>query len=426
MLIPGYYEFCCRVKTIAGHKALESIPAAIAAMNAKKPMIITDRGVVGAGLLKIVNGAFTGKKKGPAVRVGATFDNVPPDSDLKIVEEATKIYRAKGCDAIIAVGGGSVMDTAKAVNVLVSLGGDDIMMYAGAGKVKQKLKPLVAVPTTSGTGSEMTLVAVIADHKRNVKLAFVSYFLLPDIAVLDSRMTRTLPPVLTTSTAMDAMTHACEAYTCMAKNPLSDTTALAAIQLISQNILNVVKKPNDLEGRLALANGSALAGMAFSNSMVGMVHTLGHATGGVCRVPHGVCMSILLPYGLEYNLHKTANLTGELLFALAGPEVYAGTPKKERAERAIYYIRKMNQDLHDATNGGHARFFSEVKDREGKQMVPQEALPAIARTAMGDASQFYNPEDLDFRDFMMVLEHAWEGIPLDRKKIRKGKKGIKF
>ena len=178
MILPGYYEFCCRVKTISGHKALEKIPAALVQMKSRKPMIITDKGVSGAGLIKLVNAALKGK--GSKVTVGAVFDSVPPDSDIRLVEEAVKIYRSKGCDSIIAVGGGSVLDTAKGVNILASLGGDSLMHYAGAGAVKKKLKPMVAVPTTSGTGSEMTLVAVIADTHRNVKLAFVSYFLLPD------------------------------------------------------------------------------------------------------------------------------------------------------------------------------------------------------------------------------------------------------
>lgn len=420
MLIPGYYEFCSRVKTISGRSALEAIPESLKAMHSSKPMVITDKGVVGAGLIKLVTSAMGGAKKGSGVAIKSIFDNVPPDSDLNIIKEIAKVYRDNGCDSIVAVGGGSVMDTAKGVNILVSLGGDNLMKYAGAGRVKRKLKPLIAVPTTSGTGSEMTLVAVIADHARNVKLAFVSYFLLPDIAVLDPRMTKTLPPFLTASTGMDAMTHACEAYTCLAKNPLSDSAALAAIKLISENILKSIKKPEDMEARLALANGSALAGIAFSNAMVGMVHTLGHATGGVCHAPHGACMSILLPYGLEYNLHKNAELTAELLYPLAGADIYAATPKKQRAEKAIEFIRNLNDELHKATGGRHARFLSEVYDRDGGMMVPKEKLADIAKTARGDASQFYNPEELDYRDYMMVLECAWEGKPLNRKLIRKG------
>lgn len=420
MILPSYYEFCCRVKTISGSKSLESIPAALAAMNAKKPMIITDRGVADAGLIKLVTKAM-GKMK-----PGAIADSVPPDSDYKLVNQIAQQYRQKGCDAIIAIGGGSPMDTAKGVNILVSLGGDNLLVYSGAGAVKKKLRPLIAIPTTSGTGSEMTAVAVIANPEKNVKMAFMSYFLLPDIAVLDPRMTKTLPPFLTAPTGMDALTHACEAYTCLGKNPLSDTTALAAIQLVSQNLLKVVKNPGDMEGRLALANASALAGASFSNSMVGLVHNLGHATGGVCHVPHGACMSLFLPYGLEYNLHKTADLTGELLFALAGEEEYTRTPKKERAVKAIAWIRQLNEDLHKATGGRHARCLKEVFDRNGKQMVPREALPAIAKTALGDGAKIYNPEEMTYEDNLMVLEHAYEGIPLDLKKIKKGPKGQKF
>ncbi len=421
MILPSYYEFCCRVKTVSGEKALETIPAALASMNAKRPMIISDRGVADAGLIKLVS-----KAMGSKLKVGAIFDNVPPDSDYKMVNDLAKVYRDKKCDSIIAIGGGSPMDTAKGVNILVSLGGNNLLDYGGAGAVKRKLKPLIAIPTTSGTGSEMTLVAVIADRDRNVKMAFVSYFLLPDIAVLDPRMTKTLPPFLTAPTGMDAMTHACEAYTGLAKNPLSDTTALNAIRLISQNILKAVKNPGDMEARLALANASSLAGISFSNSMVGLVHNLGHATGGVCHVPHGVCMSIFLPYGLEYNLHKTGHLTGELLFALAGPEEYGRTPKNERPFKTIAMIRQLNADLNKLTNGRHAQALKDIVDRNGKQMVPREVLPAIAKTAMGDGSKVYNPEEMSYDDSLMVLEYAWEGKPLDLKKVKKGPKKVKF
>lgn len=420
MEIPGYYEFCCRVKTLSGHKALEKIPEALAALNATRPMIITDKGVSGAGLIELVKKAM--KTKGSKVTIAAIEDDVPPDSDLKVVNRIAGTYRKKKCDAIIAVGGGSPMDTAKGVNILVSMDETDLMKYCGAGKVNKKLKPLIAVPTTSGTGSEVTLVAVIADHVKNLKMLFTSYFLLPDVAVLDSRMTKTLPPFLTAPTGMDALTHACEAYTCLGKNPLSDTTALIAVRDISQNIVNVVKKPGDLNGRLALANASNLAGMAFSNAMVGMVHTLGHSVGAVCHVPHGVCMSILLPYGLEYNMHRNGKQVGELLWALAGEEVYKSTPVDERPAKTIQFIRDLNQDLYDATKGAHARFFSEVVDREGNQMVPKEAFADIARTAIGDGSVVYNPEELSFDDAMMVIEAAWGESPLILKRSRRARR----
>lgn len=415
MYLPGYYEFCSRVKMIAGHDALEKIPGALSDLHAKKPLIVTDRGVCDAGLIDIVTDAI---KNG--VTIGAVADNVPQDSDLQIVNHLAMVYRENGCDSLIAVGGGSVIDTAKGINIVVSENAEDLMEFSGAGSLKKALRPLIAIPTTSGTGSEVTLVAVVKDHERELKMAFVSYFLLPDVAILDSRMTLTLPSFITASTGMDAMAHAVEAYTCLAKNPLSDSCALAAINLISENLLKVMKNPDDKDGRLAMATGATLAGMAFSNSMVGMVHTLGHAVGSVCGVPHGSCMAVLLPYGLEYNMHKNGHWTAELLLPLGGSQEYIKTPKHLRAERVVDCIRKINNDLHNVSHGRHARFFNEIFDRNGKQMVPRDKLADIARAALNDGSVFWNPEELDYDDSLMVLEHAWEGVPLDRGRIKKG------
>jgi alcohol dehydrogenase len=415
MHIPDYYEFCCRVKIISGHRALEKIPEALARLRAGKAMIIADKGVSAAGLVDIVVAAI-----GDGIRIGAIHDDVPQDSDLHVVSRLAGVYREQGCDAIIAVGGGSVMDTAKGVNILVSENSADLMAFYGAGVLKKALKPLVAVPTTAGTGSEVTQVAVIKNPEQHRKVLFVSYFLMPDIAVLDSRMTLTLPPFITAATGMDALTHAMEAYTCLAKNPVSDIHALAAIRMIGGNLLNVVKNPADQEGRLLLANGATLAGIAFSNSMVGMVHTLGHSVGSVCGVPHGVCMTIFLPYGLEYNMHRNGHFTAELLEPLAGRSVCEETPPDQRARRVVSRVRQMNEDLYAATGGRHARFLKEIVDREGRQIVPRESLPAIAKTALGDGSIFYNPEDLDYDDLLMVTEAAWEGKPLEPDRIKKG------
>lgn len=410
---PGYYEFYCGVKTVAGHQALARIPALLRDLGASKPMIVTDKGVVEAGLVAIVEEALASGMPALAVE-----DEVPVDSDLATVHRIASVYRSKGCDALIAVGGGSVMDTAKGVNIVVSEEAESLLDYAGAGVLKRPLKPLVAVPTTAGTGSEVTMVAVISDPSVNRKLLFTSHFLLPDIAVLDSRMTLTLPPHLTAATAMDAMTHAIEAYTCLSKNPISDAFAMEAVSLISRNILAVVNRPDDKEGRLALATAANLAGIAFSNSMVGMVHTLGHSVGGVCHVPHGTCMSILLPYGLEYNMHKNGAWTGELLYPIAGEAIFAATPPERRAEKAVACIRGLNQALYDATGGRHSRFFKEVTAPDGTPAVTRDHLPDIARTALGDGSIFYNPEEVDYEDALMVMEAAWAGDPLDQRLVK--------
>lgn len=421
MLLPAFFDFCCRVKTISGVDTLERIPDQLAGMNARRPMIISDKGVAAAGLIDVLRQAL-----GNRLEIGALYDNVPVDSDYKVVDAAARDYRSKGCDAIIAVGGGSVIDTAKGVNIVASLGGDSLLDYEGFGAVKRKLRPLVVVPTTAGTGSEMTLVAVIADPDRKIKMLFPSYFLLPDIAVIDPRMTQTLPDFLTAATAMDALTHACEAYFCLEKNPLSDSFAFYAIRMISNNLLSVIKHPEDADGRLALANASAMAGIAFSNSMVGMVHNLGHTVGALCHVPHGVAMSIFLPYGLEYNLHRCGDFIGELLLPLAGPETYSGTPKAERPHKVIQYIRRLIEALHVATNGRHPRFLKEVIDRNGTQLVPKSLLPEIAETIMLDGARLTNPEEFLSSDAALVLEHAWDGTALDLSKINKGGKKVKY
>lgn len=415
--MPDFYDFCCRVKTVSGKNALEKIPALLAGMNARRPMIVTDRGVAAAGLIDTVQAAVNGK-----VPTGLVFSDVPIDSDYKVVDDAARTYRQNQCDAIIALGGGSVIDTAKGINIVASLGGKSLLEYQGAGTVRSKLNPLVVLPTTSGTGSEMTLVAVIADTKRREKMPFVSYFLLPDAAVLDSRLTLTLPDHLTAQTAMDAMAHACESYYCLEKNPVSDAFAIRAIRMIRQNLLTAVRNPENADARLALANASAMAGAAFSNSMVGIVHNLGHVIGALCRVPHGTCMSILLPYGLEYNLHRCPDAIGELLFALAGPEIYAQTPNESRPEKAIAALREMNQDLFDATGGKHPRFLKEILNREGDPAVPYGLLPEIAEKTLYDGTRLPNPEEMLPDDALMVLRRAWEGLPLDRSGVRKGKK----
>jgi alcohol dehydrogenase len=149
------------------------------------------------------------------------FDDVPPDSSLSTVRNAAAIYRENNCDAIIAIGGGSVIDTSKGVNILVSEGGTDLLKYSGAHNLPKPLKPFFVVPTTSGTGSEVTMVAVISDTDKGVKLPFTSYFLMPNAAILDPRMTQTLPPHITAMTGMDALTHAVEAYTCLGHNPVA-------------------------------------------------------------------------------------------------------------------------------------------------------------------------------------------------------------
>lgn len=390
-----YYEFFCPVKVIAGHAALEHIPFELVALGAKRPMIITDKGVRANGLLAPIEAAFASTE----VELGFIFDDVPPDSSLQTVRAVAQAYRSHQCDAIIAVGGGSVIDTAKASNILVTEGGDDLTQYSGAHNLPKPLKPFFVIPTTSGTGSEVTMVAVVSDTEKNVKLAFASNYLMPHAAILDPRMTQTLPPHLTAMTAMDAMTHAVEAYTCLAANPMSDAYAIAAIKKVSTHLFDVLDHPSDAQGRLELAQASTMAGVAFSNSMVGLVHSLGHALGAVAHLPHGLCMNLFLPYVLEYNKEVNGDKIADLLLPLAGADIYAQTPADQRADKAIAMLLTMRDRLYALTK--LPRTLSET----GK--VSKEQLDEVAEKALNDGSIIYNPKEATFKDLKSILEKAW-------------------
>ncbi|WP_312331466.1 iron-containing alcohol dehydrogenase [Acinetobacter variabilis] len=390
-----YYEFFCPVKVIAGHAALEHIPFELATLGAKRPLIITDKGVRANNLLAPIEAAF----ESTDAKIAAIFDDVPPDSSLGTVRSAAQLYGDHDCDAIIAVGGGSVIDTSKATNILVSEGGDDLLKYSGAHNLPKPLKPFFVIPTTSGTGSEVTMVAVVSDTEKNVKMPFASYYLMPHAAILDPRMTQTLPPHLTAMTAMDAMTHAVEAYTCMAANPISDAYATAAVKKVSANLFNVLDNPTDAQGRLELAQASTMAGIAFSNSMVGLVHSLGHALGAVAHLPHGLCMNLFLPYVLEYNKEVNGDKIAELLLPLAGADIYAQTPAHLRADKTIATILTMRDRIYSLTK--LPRTLSET----GK--ISESQLDEVAEKALNDGSIIYNPKEASFEDLKSILKKAW-------------------
>ncbi|MCO8044367.1 iron-containing alcohol dehydrogenase [Acinetobacter bohemicus] len=390
-----YYEFFCPVKVIAGHAALEHIPFELATLGAKRPLIITDKGVRANNLLIPIEDAF---ESADAVIAGI-FDDVPPDSSLETVRKAAKLYRDHDCDAIIAVGGGSVIDTSKATNILVSEGGNDLLKYSGAHNLPKPLKPFFVIPTTSGTGSEVTMIAVVSDTEKNVKMPFASYYLMPHAAILDPRMTQTLPPHLTAMTAMDAMTHAVEAYTCMAANPISDAYATAAIKKISAHLFNVLDTPTDAQGRLELAQASTMAGIAFSNSMVGLVHSLGHSLGAVAHLPHGLCMNLFLPYVLEYNKEVNGERIADLLLPLAGADIYAQTPAHLRADKTIAMIMTMRDRIYSLTK--LPRTLSET----GK--ISEAQLDEVAEKALNDGSIIYNPKEATLEDLKSILKKAW-------------------
>ncbi len=390
-----YYEFYCPVKILAGLKALEHLPAELAERGCSAPMVLTDKGVRQAGLIDHVELAFAEA----GLSVDPVFDDIPPDSSTDVVEQIARLFRERDCDSLIAVGGGSVMDTAKAVNILVSEGGEYLRAHVGAHKLTRPLKPLVAIATTAGTGSEVTSVAVIKDTHKQKKDAFQSSHLMPAVAVIDPRMTLTVPPGITAATAMDALTHSVEAFTCLAKNPLSDAYASAAIRKIVTALPLVLADPGHTSARLELAEAATMAGIAFSNSMVGLVHAIGHSLGAVCHLHHGTCMSLLLPYVLEYNFETIRDDLSALLPFLAGDEAANATPPEDRAKASIAAIRDLRDKIFDATR--LPRSLSE-SGKVGKSQFEQ-----IANLSVDDGALMFNPVEADRSDVLSILENAW-------------------
>ena len=398
--VPRAFMYSCRTRVSYGDDNLEELAVFSDSVSMKKPLILTDKGIIAAGLLKKVENVLEKYD----IKI---FDEIPPDSSSDTVNRISRIYRELERDGIIAVGGGSVLDTGKGVYMNISLGGEDLSMYAGSNRLPDMRIPFAAVPTTSGTGSEVTKVAVVSDAKRGRKMLYVSPKLQPDFAVLDSRMTASLPVHLTSITGMDALSHAVEAYTCLGKNPVSDQMAWSAIELIRDNLIPVISDPENLELRRGLALASNMAGQAFSNSMVGMVHTIGHSVGAVCHAPHGSCMSVLLPAALEYNYPEIHTLLAELLPALAGAAAAEALPFDKRARETISCIRQMNRKLKELTDGRHPCRLGDIVDREGRQLVKRIHFGSIAETSLGDASIVYNPVELRIPDIHKVLEQSY-------------------
>ncbi|QPR56413.1 iron-containing alcohol dehydrogenase [Aeromonas allosaccharophila] len=390
-----YYDFFCPVKLLAGEQALEQLASELASLGARRPLLLTDKGVNATGLATLLANVLA---EGD-LPVAAIWDEIPADSSTAVVERIAKRYRELDCDSLVALGGGSVIDTAKAVNILTSMGGDHLLDYSGAGCLTRPLKPLAVVPTTAGTGSEVTLVAVIKDEASGRKVPFTSPFLLPQLAVLDPRLTQGLPLNITAATAMDAMTHAIEAFIGTAKNPVSDALALMAVEKIASALPQIIHDPQNKQLRLQLAEGSTLAGMAFSNSMVGLVHALGHSLGARCHLPHGLCMNLFLPTVLDYNRPEVDNELARLLLPLVGAERFAATPAHQRAEATITAIRTLRDTLWQAVKLPRTMSEAGVSDRS--------LLTEIRDLALNDGAMLFNRKDADREQLLTLLERAW-------------------
>ncbi len=312
-MLPEYFEFTLPTKLIYGIGILGNIGNSIKHFGKRRAILVTDKILVKAGPVDRVKKGF----KNTNIEIVCKYDNVPPNSTIKTVKSCARLAKKHQCDMMIAIGGGSVIDTAKVANLLIVKGGK-VEDHMGAYLLDRddELLPSIFIPTTAGTGSEVTKVAVIADPENDVKLPFAEDQFLPRMAILDPEVTVSMPGKLTAATGMDALTHAIEAYVDKEWSPASDALALHAIRLISNNILQACAQPQDLVARGAMLVGSFLAGVAFSHSMVGMVHGISHALGGVYHIPHGLANALVLPEVMQFNLKSRLERYADIAMAL--------------------------------------------------------------------------------------------------------------
>ncbi|HIW76521.1 MULTISPECIES: iron-containing alcohol dehydrogenase [Gordonibacter] len=392
------FEFACPTKIVCGKHALDKLPDELADRGVARPLVMTDAGLVKLGVAAKLTAVLDAA--GVAYEV---FDQVPPDSSMDVVNEVARLYTERGCDGFVAIGGGSVIDTTKGAAASLACAGVDFATLQGSEILKADLPPFIAVPTTAGTGSEVTLVAVVADTQKHAKLSFTSYKLVPHVAVLDPALTASLPPKLTATTGMDALTHAIEAYTSIQKNPVSDAFAVKAIELIAENLPVACRDGANVDARTSLALASLMAGAAFSNAMVGIVHALGHSLGGLCHIPHGQAMMMLLPHCVRYNLNNGihAGLYGELLPYVAparAADLGVGASAAERDRAFGEHLFALNNLYHEQYG---------VPLRLSELGVTREGLPTVAKQARYDGAALYNETEITLEVAMEILEAAY-------------------
>ncbi len=306
-------------------------------LGLKKALIVTDQNLVKLG---IPDGVKESLQQNGVEH--ATYDGVNSEPVIEHVQEGLEAFRGNGCDFLLAVGGGSPMDTAKAVSAMTANRGK-IEDYMGQGKIPEKGRPVIAVPTTAGTGSEVTPFSIITDTRRDVKMLIGSPFLTPAIAVVDPQLTLSLPQDITAATGIDALTHAIEAYTSVKAQPMSDVLALAAIELIAGNLKQAWSDGNNLGAREKTMMGSLMGGMAFSNSSVALVHGMARPIGAYFHVRHGASNAALLgavmEFSLEGDLARYARIAGAM-----GVET-SGLSELEAAQRGAETVKKLIKDV---------------------------------------------------------------------------------
>jgi len=391
-MVPDFFQFYFPTKVLFQAGLSRDFSNELSLLGVSRMLVITDSHLLKSGMIEpIVEGLKLG-----GVEKTVLFSDVPPNSELTAVKKACEKGMEIEAEGILAVGGGSVMDTAKAADILLTLGGDLVQDYSGAHTLTSPLKPLIAVPTTAGTGSEVTQVAVILDESNGVKLSFLDRYLYPTIAILDPELTLSMPPKLTAMTGMDALTHAIEASTSLEANPYSDAFSMKAIRMIKDHLAKAVQTGSDLKARSNMLVASNLAGVAFDHAMVGVVHSMSHSVGAVAHVPHGMANSILLPWGMEYNFDVAKERYSDVGKRLGVKT--QGMAVDEAARAAIEEVRALRAELKRACG---------LPDRLGEAGVKESDLPKIAQLSVEDGSSFYNPREVVEAEVLETLKRAY-------------------
>jgi len=392
-----FYQFIAPTRVIAGRGLVEGLGFEVSKEGARRVAIVTDQVIRATGLIdKVEAGIADG-----GLEVAAIYDGVPPDSDSAAVVAAAEQARAAGADAFLAVGGGSVMDTAKAANVIFTHGGEprEWEGYYGLPRADDglgrpyELAPLGCLPTTAGTGSEVSFAAVIKDRAEHIKFQVADFPMYPRLAVLDPEATRTLPPRIAAATGMDALTHAIEGYVSREWTPHGDAYALHALRLIRDNLERAVQTPEDdgARGNMLIAANLAIA--PTSSGAIGITHSMSHPAGAHFDVPHGIANAINLPWVIEYNAGGGTDIANRYrdvneLFGLA-----AGGDDATVAHVLAEHVRELVSSL------GLPTRLSEVG-------VPESAIPALVDGAMGDGCTLVNPREPTEEDFAQLYEKA--------------------
>jgi alcohol dehydrogenase len=348
-------------------------------------LVVTGPNIIRAGWVEDVTGSLESERIEHTIFSGVT----PNPRDFEVTEGAA-VYDEAGCDAIVAVGGGSPIDCAKGIGIVVS-NKKNILEFEGVDNVAVPPPPMICIPTTAGTGADVSQFAIINDTKRKVKIAIISKMIVPDIALVDPVPLTTLSPELTAHTGMDAITHSVEAYVSNASSPVTDLHALESIRLMKGHLLMAYQNPDSIEERYQTMLGSLLAGIAFSNASLGAVHAMAHSLGGYSDLPHGECNALLLEHVSEFNFDACPGRYAAIAAILHPPAAHGKShgPKQD----LVHALRSLRESLG-------------VTDRLSDLGVTKKDLPELAKKAIHDPCLATNPKKMTTTDIERIYEKA--------------------